>query len=214
MEVGVKLPLKVESIVSAYIIENQKTMKKILTFIALAMQCILCMAQTNTDNKVHSEVMAWSNITGVRLDGELIDFESALCVGIPGGKIEKTGRERQQNVRYRREGQTQMVDIPLHGAHFHQEVTDMNERQVRVKLNVEADETLQEGAFFSMAFAPKYYANAKIKTSGKKVTVAAKERNLTLVFNRKVNRWSSESHQARFNGRVATEEDNVNFEWI
>ena len=161
-------------------------MKKILTFIALAMQCMLCMAQTNTGHKVHSEVMAWSNITGVRLDGELIDFESALCVGNPNGKIEKTGRERQQNVRYRREDQTQIVDIPLHGAHFHQEVTDMNERQVRIKLNAEADETLQEGAFFSMAFAPKYYANAKIKTSGKKVTVAAKERNLTLVFNKKV----------------------------
>ena len=162
-------------------------MKKILTFIALAMQCMLCMAQTNTGHKVHSEVMAWSNITGVRLDGELIDFESALCVGNPNGKIEKTGRERQQNVRYRREDQTQIVDIPLHGAHFHQEVTDMNERQVRIKLNAEADETLQEGAFFSMVFAPKYYANAKIKTSGKKVTVAAKERNLTLVFNKKVN---------------------------
>ena len=162
-------------------------MKKILTFIALAMQCMLCMAQTNTGHKVHSEVMAWSNITGVRLDGELIDFESALCVGNPNGKIEKTGRERQQNVRYRREDQTQIVDIPLHGAHFHQEVTDMNERQVRIKLNAEADETLQEGAFFSMAFAPKYYANAKIKTSGKKVTVAAKERNLALVFNKKVN---------------------------
>ena len=185
-------------------------MKKVLTVIALAMQCMLCMAQTNTDHKVHSEVMAWSNITGVRLAGELIDFESALCVGNPGGKIEKTGRERQQNVRYRREGQTQIVDIPLHGAHFHQEVTDLNERQIRIKLNVEADETLQEGAFFSMAFAPKYYANAKIKTSGKKVTVAAKERNLTLVFNRKVNRWSSESHQARLNGRVATKEDEVN----
>ena len=162
-------------------------MKKILTFIALAMQCMLCMAQTNTGHKVHSEVMAWSNITGVRLDGELIDFESALCVGNPDGKIEKTGRERQQNVRYRREDQTQIVDIPLHGAHFHQEVTDMNERQVRIKLNAEADETLQEGAFFSMAFAPKYYANAKIKTSGKKVTVAAKERNLTLILNKKVN---------------------------
>ena len=162
-------------------------MKKILFVITLTMQCLFCMAQTNTGNKVHSEVMAWSNITGVRLDGELIDFESALCVGNPGGKIEKTGRERQQNVRYRREGQTQMVDIPLHGAHFHQEVTDMNERQVRIKLNVEADETLQEGAFFSMAFAPKYYANAKIKTSGKKVIVAAKERNLTLAFNKKVN---------------------------
>ena len=144
------------------------------------------MGQSSMDNKVHSEVMAWSNITGVRLGGELIDFESSLCVGIPGGKIEKTGRERQHDVRYRREGETQIVDIPLHGAHFHQEVTDMDERQVRINQNVEADETLQEGAFFSMAFAPKYYANAKIRTSGKKVTVAAKERNLTLLFNKRV----------------------------
>ena len=162
-------------------------MKKILAVFALTMQSVFCMAQSSMNNMVHSEVMAWSNITGVRLDGGLIDFESSLCVGIPDGKIEKTGRERQQNVRYRREGHTQIVDIPLHGAHFHQEVTDMNERQVRIRLNVEADETLQEGAFFSMAFAPKYYANAKIKLSGKKVTVVAKERTLSLVFNKKVN---------------------------
>lgn len=161
-------------------------MKKFLTFIVFAALCLSCMAQSNTENKVHSEVMAWSNITGVRLGGELIDFESALCVGVLGGKMEKTGRERQQNVRYRRQGSTQIVDIPLHGAHFHQEVTDVNDRQVRIKLNAEADETLAEGAFFSMAFAPKYYANAKVKTSGKKVSVTTKERSLTLMFDKKV----------------------------
>lgn len=44
----------------------------------------------------HTEVMAWSNITGVRIDGELIDFESTLRVGVPGGKIESTGRSDQR----------------------------------------------------------------------------------------------------------------------
>lgn len=160
-------------------------MKKIIAFVILAIQCVGVMAQNNEENVVHSEVMAWSNITGVRMDGELIDFESSLCVGIPGGKMEKTGRERQSNVRYQRNGQTQVVDIPLHSAHFHQEVTDSN-RQVRIRLSAEADETLQEGAFFSMAFTPKYYADAKIKVSGKKVTVSAKERHLTLMFDKKV----------------------------
>ena len=101
-------------------------MKKIIAFVILTIQCVWVMAQNNVEKTVHSEVMAWSNIIGVRMDGELIDFESALCVGIPGGKIEKTGRERQRNVRYRRNGHTQIVDIPLHGAHFHQEVTDIN----------------------------------------------------------------------------------------
>ena len=160
-------------------------MKRIIAFAILAILCVWVMAQDNMEKAVHSEVMAWSNITGVRMDGELIDFESALCVGIPGGKMEKTGRERQSNVRYHRNGHTQIVDIPMHGAHFHQEVTDSN-RQVRIKLSAEANETLQEGAFFSMAFTPKYYADAKIKTSGKKVTVSAKERHLTMTFNKKV----------------------------
>ena len=110
-------------------------MKKRTILCALCALCALMgMAQ---EKAVHSEVMAWSNITGVRLEGELIDFESALCVGTLGGQIEKTGRERQQNVKYRREGATQIVDIPLHGAHFHQEVTDQNANQVRIKLQAD-----------------------------------------------------------------------------
>ncbi len=161
-------------------------MKKITAMIILALQCLFCMAQDMVSKSVHSEVMAWSNITGVRLGGELIDFESALGVGVLGGEMEKTGRERQQNVRYRREGQTQIVDIPLHHAHFHQEVTDLDDGQVRIRLHAEADETSKEGAFFTMSFSPKYYADAKMKISGKKVSVSAKERRLSLVFDKKV----------------------------
>lgn len=138
------------------------------------------------EKTVHSEVMAWSNMTGVRIDGELTDFETALCVGVPGGKIEKTGRERQQNVKYRREGNTQIVDIPMHGAHFHQEVTDLNKQQVNLKWTAVADETLQEGAFFSMSLAPKHYDGAKIKSTGNKLTVIGKESNMTFKFNKKV----------------------------
>lgn len=79
-------------------------MKKLIAFAILTIQCVCMMAQNNVEKTVHSEVMAWSNITGVRMDGELIDFESSLCVGIPGGKMEKTGRERQSHVRYHRDG--------------------------------------------------------------------------------------------------------------
>ena len=161
-------------------------MKKVFGIIILVLQCALSMAQERVENDLHSEVMAWSNITGVRMGGELIDFESALCVGVLGGKMEATGRERQQNVRYRRDGHTQIVDIPLHGARFHQEVIDVDNRHVKIRLTVEAVETLPEGAFFSMTFTPKYYANAKIKSSGKKLTVAAKERYLSLAFNKKM----------------------------
>ena len=133
---------------------------------------------------VHAEVMAWSNITGIRSNGELIDFESALCVGTPGKEIEKTGRERQQNVRYHREGQTQITDIPLHEAHFHQEVTDIDSKTVGISWKAVADTTLNEGAYFCMKFTPEYYGNAKIRVSGKKVTITSPQRNMTLKLSR------------------------------
>ena len=44
---------------------------------------------------VHTEVMAWSNITGVRSEGELIDFESSLRVGTPGGRMATRARAGQ-----------------------------------------------------------------------------------------------------------------------
>ena len=34
-----------------------------------------------------TEVMAWSNISGVRVDGELIDFESSIRMGTIGGQM-------------------------------------------------------------------------------------------------------------------------------
>lgn len=162
-------------------------MKKLLTlFFLLSGICIADAQNQPLPSTTHSEVMAWSNITGIRQEGELIDFESSLRAGSFTGWMEATGRERQQNVRYRREGQTQIVDIPLHCAHFHQEVTDVDMNTVRLSWTAEADKTSDEGAYFAMSFSPKYYADAKIRISGNKVTVTAPERNLTLKFNKKV----------------------------
>ena len=135
---------------------------------------------------VHTEVMAWSNITGVRLEGELIDFESTLRVGTPGGEIESTGREKQNRISYNREGSSQITITPMHGARFTQTVTDVDMSTVNLKWHVEALDDLKEGAYFCMSFAPKYYSNATIKASGKTVTIVAPERNIKLTFNKSV----------------------------
>jgi len=135
---------------------------------------------------VHTEVMAWSNMTGVRLDGELIDFESTLRVGHPDGKLEKSGREKQQRIRYNRDGNTQTTITPMHGATFTQSVTDIDTKTVGLNWKVEALEDLSEGAYFCMSFAPRYYRSAKIRISKKKVTVTAPERKIILTFDQPV----------------------------
>lgn len=136
---------------------------------------------------VHTEVMAWSNMTGVRSEGELIDFESTLRVGVPGGDIESTGREKQNRIRYERDGFTQTTVTPMHGGvTFTQSVTDVDMSTVNLKWNVVANEATDGGAYFCMNFAPKYYSDARINASGKKVTITAPERNIELTFNKSV----------------------------
>ena len=131
---------------------------------------------------VHTEVMAWSNMTGVRLEGELIDFESTLRVGTPGGEMEKSGREKQQKIRYMREGNTQRTITPMHGVEVTQSVTDVDMHTVQLSWKAEAKEDLKEGVYFCMNFSPEYYSKAKIKTSGRKVTIESPERKITLTF--------------------------------
>jgi hypothetical protein len=51
-----------------------------------------------------TEVMAWGNITGIRVEGQLMEFESSLSViGKEGAVISATGRERQRP-KYHRDG--------------------------------------------------------------------------------------------------------------
>jgi len=136
--------------------------------------------------KAHTEVMAWSNMTGVRLEGELIDFESSLRVGTLGRDIEKSGREKQEHIRYHRDGNTQTTVTPMHGATITQTVTDTTSQTVALQWHIEAKEDLDEEAWFCMSFSPRYYATAKISIQKRKVTVTAPERQITLTFDRSV----------------------------
>ncbi|MBR6370265.1 MAG: AGE family epimerase/isomerase [Bacteroidaceae bacterium] len=147
---------------------------------------------------VHTEVMAWSNITGVRVDGELIDFESTLRVGTPGGKIESTGREKQNGVRYRREGPTQSTQITMkEGTRFSQTVTDVDETTVKLAWEVTGGEKSDGSAYFCMSFASKLYSDSKIKISGKKVTVKTTECYIELVFDRNVKSFVREEEDGK-----------------
>lgn len=133
-----------------------------------------------------TEVMAWSNITGVRVDGELIDFESSLRVGSPKGNMEITGKERQTRPRYHRDGATQEVITTLRGVKFQQKVTDKDRGVVEISIEASSDTTLSQAAYFCIALAPENYADAGIKTGGKSLTVTSANRKLDFRFNKSV----------------------------
>jgi hypothetical protein len=81
--------------------ENKKHRQSILFLVFFIFLPVYMNAQT--------EVMAWGNITGIRIDGQLMEFESSLRVaGREWTAVNATGKERQRP-RYDREGDTQTV---------------------------------------------------------------------------------------------------------
>ncbi|HEY5569935.1 MAG TPA: hypothetical protein VIK42_00495 [Bacteroidales bacterium] len=121
-----------------------------------------------------TEVMAWGNMTGVRVDGELIQFESSLRVAADGWLfIEATGKERQRPS-FHRDGNTQTVTTQINKLYFKQVVTDMQRGLVQVDITTKSDTTLMaaEGVFFCMELPDNRYVDGIVKIGGTQVNIA------------------------------------------
>jgi len=106
----------------------------------------------------------WGNIAGIRIDGQLMQFETNLSsVQKEGKDISVTAKERQRP-HYNRNGYTQTVSTNLDSLYFKESVTDKvkGSADVEVLLNAKADMSLQ-GVYFNILLPSKYYSGAKMK---------------------------------------------------
>lgn len=156
-------------------------MMKTTNFFVWLFALVLCGLAMPT--MAQTEVMAWSNITGVRVDGELIDFESSLRVGDVKTYAEPTKKEWQQP-QYHRFGDTQEVVTNVRKVKFIQRVTDIEKSRVHISLSAESDTTMNQAAYFCLTLTPENYKNAKIKTGSRKVTITSETRRLELKLNK------------------------------
>lgn len=147
------------------------------------MAALLC-GSLSLPVSAQTEVMAWSNITGVRVDGELMDFESAFAVGTLNGDMEITGKEKQARPRYHRDGNVQETFTGMRGVEFHQRVTDKEKGLVEIAVEVSSDTILNQAAYYRIALTPEHYADAKVKTSGRRVKIISASRELTFNLNK------------------------------
>ncbi len=128
--------------------------------------------------QAQTEVMAWGNLTGIRVDGYLFPFETFFRVTDAAGvSLEDTGKERQSRPSYSREGDTQYVKTWVQGVRYEQRVTDTARGtsglslSCRADLSVfcQADTTLQsQGAFFCIAIplVPAYAEKCVLEVDG------------------------------------------------
>ena len=125
-----------------------------------------------------TEVMAWSNITGIRVEGQLMEFESSLrVVDKTWQQISATARERQRP-KYDREGNKQTVNTKIGAISFTQIVEDIDKGSARVTVTASSGaDTVLEGVFFSLYLPDKLYSEGTIRA---KSTTSSGKSNIRL----------------------------------
>src|ERR1019366_9434286 len=74
---------------------------------------IILFATFTTVAFAQPEVMAWGNLTGLRVEGHLLELSTSMCVAQPeSAAVSSTGREKQQN-NYSRNGKTETVTVRM-----------------------------------------------------------------------------------------------------
>jgi hypothetical protein len=117
------------------------------------------------------EVEPWGNLTGIRVDGQLMEFESSIRVaGKDWASVTSTGKEKQ-HPRYAREGKVQIVSTQIDNLSFIEVIEDRGPGIAKIKITVKAlAETHPGGVFFSIALPEGEYADGNLELTDPAIT--------------------------------------------
>ncbi len=144
-------------------IKNKMTkyiLKNVVAFFFLLVSKQLC---------GQAEIEPWGNFTGIRIDGQLMEFETNISVvQSDWSLINETAKEKQRP-KYTREGNTQIVSSNIDSLYFTQKVTDTKKgtADISLQLNANADMSVQ-GVYYSFILPAEYYADGSIRLDKRK----------------------------------------------
>ena len=111
--------------------------------LAAIMFILLCIVK---DSYGQAEVESWGNITGIRKEGQLFEFESSIKV-INGPQTISTGKERQKP-HFKRNGNEQIITTSIDSLFFKETVADTKPGEITVALIVDAHTDAASNVFF------------------------------------------------------------------
>ena len=145
--------------------------------LAFAAVCIWVLGGLSGSAFAQAEVMAWGNLTGIRIDGQLMEFGTSLCVVQPEWSgITRTAKERQ-TTSYFRSGNTTIVKIQLvpqreirerEGADWALSATETVEVAGTDTARIDVEFTSSKvadiaGAFLCLDLPASYYSGGKVQ---------------------------------------------------
>ncbi len=110
-----------------------------------------------------SDITAWGNIRGIRVDGELMKFETSLVlVKKDWTDLIQTAKEKQEPS-FKREGSKVIITSALENLSFTETIKDSGKGVARVHFELSPDSNISiKGAFFSIELPNNEYSDAQI----------------------------------------------------
>jgi hypothetical protein len=145
---------------------QQTKYKQALRISIIGLLLFLCLTEKDF---AQAELQAWGNITGIRVQGQLMAFETSFrMTGREDLLMSATGKE-QQSPKFSRDGGKQIVVTSLGNVQFTETVTDLEQgiAQVSVKLASTKDTALK-GIFFCISLPYGEYRNGSLKSGDSK----------------------------------------------
>lgn len=120
-------------------------MRPAILFLVLTIAAVTAFAQP--------ELEPWGNLTGIRIDGQLMPFETSLRLIDANGKTLATAKEKQ-NPRYARQGNAQIVYTHLDSLYFVEKVEPAGKGAARITVTCTAHDDIHgQRVFFTILHA-------------------------------------------------------------
>lgn len=131
---------------------------KVAAFIFLACTSFFNQSQAQT------EVQAWGNLKGIRIQGQLINFESAVeLISSDWSKINATGKERQRP-KFNRQENKQIITTQLDSFYIVEQFEDISEGVCKATVQVTSKkDTALAGLYIHFKFPLEDYAKNSVQ---------------------------------------------------
>lgn len=143
--------------------------------VGYALFVLFCLFISGGFNKIalgQAYVTPWGNLKGIRIDGQLMKFNTSLCAAGSGwSDLTQTAKERQRP-KYTRENGKQMISTGLGTLDFMESIEDTGRGLARIDVKVTAkSDTNIAGAWFRIDLPADKYSGGTIRLSGQPASV-------------------------------------------
>lgn len=146
-----------------------------------------------------TEVEPWGNITGIRIDGQLMEFETNISiVQKDWSQVKATAKERQRP-KFSREGDKQIISSNIDSLYFTETVADAGKgiADVNIQLMPKANMSV-EGIYYSFMLPADDYADGTVQPDNlKAVKLGATTLNTYLQTPAKSIQFITKNHQLK-----------------